>query len=85
MEKGQEQPQKEKEYEEEDRKHVELKKECNACNLLLDDSSSSSLLGKRKRKTERDLHFLRQELKKEYLWDRDKILSIAAKLDLNET
>ena len=43
------------------------------------------MLGKRKRKSERDLQFLRSELKKEFLWSRDKIMKVAAQLEMNET
>ena len=39
--------------------------------------TSSSLLGKRKRKSERDLSYLRTELKKEFLWSREKIEEVA--------
>ena len=47
---------------------------------------NSSLLGtKRKRKTERDLNFLKKELKKEFLWSREKIIAISEKLNLAET
>ena len=47
---------------------------------------TSSLLGtKRKRKTERDLNFLKKELKKEFLWSREKIIAISEKLNLAET
>jgi len=40
---------------------------------------------KRKRKTERDLNFLKKELKKEFLWSREKIIAISEKLNLAET
>jgi hypothetical protein len=47
---------------------------------------NTSLLGtKRKRKTERDLNFLKKELKKEFLWSREKIIAISEKLNLAET
>jgi transposase-like protein len=45
----------------------------------------SSLLGKRKRKSERDLSYLRAELKKEFLWSREKIEEVAQRLNMNET
>lgn len=41
--------------------------------------------GKRKRKSEKDLVYLRKELKKEFLWSREKIIQISEKLDLAET
>jgi hypothetical protein len=45
-----------------------------------------SLLGtKRKRKTEKDLNFLKKELKKEFLWSREKIIAISERLNLAET
>ncbi len=40
---------------------------------------------KRKRKTEKDLSFLRKELKKEFLWSREKIIAISERLNLAET
>jgi hypothetical protein len=41
--------------------------------------------GRRKRKSERDLAFLRKELKKEFLWSREKIIEISDRLNLAET
>jgi hypothetical protein len=52
----------------------------------LEDYSESGNAGtRRKRKTERDLNYLRKELKKEFLWSRDKIIQISEKLNLAET
>ena len=40
-----------------------------------EDLSESGNTGtRRKRKTERDLNYLRKELKKEFLWSREKII-----------
>lgn len=40
-----------------------------------EDLSESGNNGtRRKRKTERDLNYLRKELKKEFLWSREKII-----------
>lgn len=51
-----------------------------------DEGSHQALGGtKRKRKTERDLSYLRKELRKEFLWSREKILAISEKLNLAET
>jgi hypothetical protein len=53
-----------------------------------DDASeniSLNALGKRKRKSERDLSYLRKELKKEFLWSREKIIEISEYLGLAET
>lgn len=48
-------------------------------------SSSSSLIGKRKRKSERELSYLRDELKKEIMWSREKITDLSTKLSMSET
>jgi len=47
----------------------------NDLNLILKnfDSSEPKLLGKRKRKTERELKILRTELKKNLMWTRESI------------
>jgi hypothetical protein len=51
-----------------------------------EDLSESGNTGtRRKRKTERDLNYLRKELKKEFLWSREKIILISDKLNLAET
>jgi len=42
-------------------------------------------LGKRKRKSERELSYLRAELKKEFLWSREKIERIAQHIGIHET
>ena len=44
-----------------------------------------SILGKRKRKSERDLSYLRNELKKDFLWSRVKIEQIAQDLGMSDT
>lgn len=52
----------------------------------LEDISENGNAGiRRKRKTERDLNYLRKELKKEFLWSREKIIQISEKLNLAET
>ncbi len=48
-------------------------------------SEKLTVSGKRKRKTERDLTVLREELKKELMWSRDKISALSERLGLNET
>ena len=49
------------------------------------ENSNSSVLGKRKRKSERDLNYLREELKKELMWSREKITALSEKLSMSET
>jgi DNA invertase Pin-like site-specific DNA recombinase len=53
--------------------------------LKATSKSSESLLGKRKRKSERDLSYLRNELKKDFLWSRGKIEEIARTLNMSDT
>eukprot|EP00347_Sterkiella_histriomuscorum_P006462 403352682 len=48
-------------------------------------SQSEKLLGKRKRKSERDLSYLRDELKKDFLWSRAKIEDISNHLRMSDT
>ncbi|CDW88553.1 UNKNOWN [Stylonychia lemnae] len=60
----------------------QLNSQSSSCSEL---TSTSKILGKRKRKSERDLSFLRTELKKDFLWSREKINQISKKLDMNET
>src|SRR3954469_16184005 len=48
-------------------------------------SENLTVSGKRKRKTERDLTVLREELKKELMWSREKITALSERLGLNET
>ena len=49
------------------------------------ESTSSTHLGKRKRKSERDLAALRDELKKELMWSREKITALSQRLSMSET
>lgn len=42
-------------------------------------------MGKRKRKSERDLSLLRDELKKDLMWSREKISEMSTRLGMNET
>ena len=42
-------------------------------------------MGKRKRKSERELAYLRTELKKDFLWSREKIEQIAQHVGMQET
>ena len=54
--------------------------------IMRSASSSSGLIGtKRKRKAEKDIIYLKKELKKEFLWSREKIIAISEKLNLAET
>lgn len=48
-------------------------------------SSPLSLIGKRKRKSERDLSLLREELKKDLMWTREKITELSKRLTMSET
>ena len=45
-----------------------------SCNEESHVSSSELAGGRRKRKSERDLTYLKKELKKEFLWSREKII-----------
>lgn len=61
----------------------QLKVKCPTCPSV--DKNSRDMQGKRKRKSERDLTVLREELKKELMWSRDKISQLSERLSMSET
>ena len=43
------------------------------------------MIGKRKRKTEKELNILREELKQDYLWTKEKIVQLSRDLNMSKT
>jgi hypothetical protein len=68
--------------------HCANKSPCNELSCLApikEASYADSLIGKRKRKSERDLSLLKDELKKDLMWTREKITELSKRLTMSET